>query len=134
MEFIKKHYSLTVVTVAIVVIVAGIFVSRPHQTDSNTQPSTTATTATEKQKKIVMSGTGKTATPEFELVSGLRRVTMTHDGHDNFIVELLDTDGNEVETLANEIGKFNGSTAFQADSGKYLVTVEGDGHWTVTIQ
>lgn len=80
-------------------------------------------------------GKGQAATQLFSMQSGLKTITMTHDGTSNFTVLLLDREGNVVEYMVNEIGKFNGSKAeaIQND-GIYLFDVQADGNWTISIQ
>ncbi len=83
------------------------------------------------------SGSSKTATDLFELSRGLKRFNMTHQGSENFIVDLLDENGARVEIagLVNEIGPFNGSKAVQVpEDGIYLLQVEADGPWTIQVE
>ena len=81
------------------------------------------------------SGKGHTATQLFSMQSGLKIIKMTHDGRLNFIVRILDSNGNLISILVNVIGKFDGNTAvgIQAD-GIYLFDVQADGNWTISIQ
>ena len=87
-----------------------------------------------------LSGTGDEATQFFNLPSGLHTFTLSNSGSGNFIVDLLDRSGNEVDNLENTIGDFNGSTAVHIDSGgTYLLNVisgdaKSNGNWTVQIQ
>ena len=65
---------------------------------------------------------------------GLLGFKMTHNGNSNFIVHLLDANtGQTVEYVANEIGNYSGSQAYSVTDGKYLLNVDADGSWTVTI-
>ena len=83
---------------------------------------------------ISLSGTSKAATDTFRLTYGLARIKMTHTGSSNFAVALMDTEGNQLELLVNEIGAFDGSTAIQVPiNGDYLLDVEADGAWTIDI-
>lgn len=82
---------------------------------------------------IVLSGKGQEATKTFHLNGGLTRFEMTHNGNSNFIVHLMDTNGNVQEYVVNEIGAYNGSQAFNVPEGDYLLNVEADGSWTVKI-
>lgn len=60
---------------------------------------------------------------------------MSHDGSSNFIVWLMDDQGNKVELLANEIGSFDGSTAISITTpGTYLLDVDSDGNWKASIE
>ncbi|HLH24804.1 MAG TPA: hypothetical protein VK066_19965 [Chloroflexota bacterium] len=81
------------------------------------------------------SGVGQTATPMFALAPGLRRFTLSHSGAENFIVVLLDAQGRRVNGLVNEIGAFNGSKGVQIrQDGVYVLNVQADGPWTITIE
>jgi hypothetical protein len=81
------------------------------------------------------SGSGPAATPFFYLEDTLTTFEMTHNGDSNFIVHLLDSDGDTVAWLVNEIGSFDGSTATGLPaSGIYLLDVEADGNWTVRVE
>jgi hypothetical protein len=83
---------------------------------------------------IKLSGKGPKATDQFYLPQGLIRFEMSHDGTSNFIIQLLDDQGNTQEYLVNEIGKFQGSTAVGlVIAGNYLLDIDADGKWTVNI-
>jgi PKD repeat protein len=56
-------------------------------------------------------------------------------GSANFIVLLLDDQGDWVELLVNEIGSFDGSKAIGIDaSGLHLLDIQADGDWTITVE
>jgi len=79
-------------------------------------------------------GHGNEATQLFRLSSGLIRCDYSHDGEWNFIVHLLDEQGDSVALLANEIGACEGSSASGVrDAGNYLLDVTGDGNWAITL-
>jgi len=61
---------------------------------------------------------------------------MTHQGNRNFIVQLLDENGEQVSTsLVNEIGRFDGSKAVRVPrDGVYLFEVQADGSWTIQVE
>ena len=102
---------------------------------TTTIPTTTTTTPMIEPEPITFSGTGQEATSKFKLEKGLSIFEMTHDGSHNFIVWLLDSNGNNVELLANEIGSFDGSTAVGiVTAGYYLLDINADGGWSVNIQ
>jgi len=81
-------------------------------------------------------GFGDKATDFFNLSSGLHTFSLSYTGSDNFIVHLLDANGNVVEPLANEIATYSGSKAVHIDtSGPYILNVQAEGgNWTVNIQ
>ncbi|MFN8513637.1 MAG: hypothetical protein U0841_13835 [Chloroflexia bacterium] len=53
---------------------------------------------------------------------------LSHDGKRNFIVKLLNTQGQLVDLSANEIGAFNGSVGIRIPAnGVYIFVIEADG-------
>lgn len=97
--------------------------------DSATQPD-----EDDKFETMSLSGVGKKATENFFLPSGLLRFTLHHEGSSNFSVKLLNSDGEFIELLVNDIGDFDGSTAVAIDEeGEYLLNVEADGDWKIDI-
>lgn len=94
-------------------------------------------TSSEAPAPINLSGSGQMATDPFNLESGLSIFRMTHQGSRNFSVKLLDQNGRPAgldSLLANEIGPFEGSQAVQAKAGQYVLDIQADGPWTVTIE
>ena len=84
---------------------------------------------------IDIPGKGMEATSKFKLEEGLAIFEMKHHGSSNFIIALLDSQGNRVESLVNEIGRFDGSKAIKIDdAGVYLLTIDADGEWEVSIE
>jgi len=80
------------------------------------------------------SGQGQEATRVFRLNRGLARFSLAHTGDDNFIVWLLDSSGDQIDLLVNEIGPFNGSAAVGIEqAGQYLLTVDADGAWQIVV-
>jgi len=82
---------------------------------------------------ILISGSGKKATEIFRLESGLSVFDLENSGTSNFIIWLLDSNGNRIELLANEIGSFKGSTALGVDAGDYLLDIDGQS-WKINIK
>ena len=82
------------------------------------------------------SGTGQTATDLFSLPAGLARISMSHQGESNFIVYLLDREGYEMgPSIVNEVGPIDASQAVQIpEDGIYLLRVDADGPWTITVE
>ena len=54
-------------------------------------------------ENISISGDGQEASQEFFLDEGLSIFSMKHSGSSNFAVWLLDSSGNKVDLLANEV-------------------------------
>ena len=91
--------------------------------------------ATNEREPIKLTGTGQQATESFELTKGLRRFEMTHSGNSHFGIWLMDSEGNNIELLVNEVGSFDGSKAVKINqTGEYLLDVSADGNWTVEIE
>lgn len=79
-------------------------------------------------------GTGPKASPVFWLDDVLTTFDMSHDGASNFGIWLLDSNGDPVDLLVNEIGDFDGSTAVGVPAaGVYILDIEADGAWTVGV-
>ena len=84
---------------------------------------------------LTLSGVGQQASHIIRFQQGLAIFTFMHDGTANFIVHLTYTKSNIVYYLANAIGSFEGSTAEGIyDAGAYVLDIQADGKWTVTIQ
>jgi|GEM_PF-2606726 len=79
------------------------------------------------------SGSGPTATNLFQMSTGAHTFTVSHSGSSNFIIWLLDMNGQYVDLIVNEIGSHSGSTVVGVDPGGYLMNVEADGDWSVSI-
>ncbi len=87
------------------------------------------------QKTIQLEGHGRQASKKFMLEPGLSMLTVHHDGDSNIIVRLLDSEGNSIDTLFNQIGAFDGQRGFSIDEpGQYLLDVTADGDWTIAIR
>lgn len=107
-------------------------VMTPAANNISTQAETPASIAP--PAPVSFKGTGATATPKFSLNEGLYRVTLQHDGQRNFIVQLLDSKGKQVDGLANRIGVVSETKAFRIDkTGDYLLNIEADGNWTINL-
>lgn len=80
-------------------------------------------------------GTGVSVSPVLDLDAGLVRFRLTHDGSENFIVELYAADGEPIDLLVNEIGEFTGAQAVEIEeAGSYLLNIDADGDWTVEVE
>lgn len=87
------------------------------------------------QKPTTLTGKGNSVTQFLYFKKkGLARFNLSHDGADYFGVWLLDSNGNEVDLLANGIGAFNGSKGVRIPKkGVYLINVEADGNWSISV-
>lgn len=81
------------------------------------------------------SGTGQQATGLFPLSEGLAVFELSYQGESQFVVQLLDADGNRVGELARAAGPFDGSRALRIErGGQYLLDVTASGPWTVKLR
>lgn len=101
---------------------------QPNQTKSIVAPIIESGT-------INISGKGEGVSQEFILANGLAIFTMNYLGSDNFIVDLMNSDGTNKRLIANQIGKFNGAKALGiSTTGDYkLYLSNAPGPWTVNI-
>ena len=107
----------------------------------NVGDETPASADTPASEPLRFSGSGKQASPKFMLNSGIAIFRMTHDGSGDFIVSLLDSDGNPVvnsngvSPIVIEMGAFDGSIAVGIQrKGEYVLDITADGNWTVTVE
>ena len=88
-----------------------------------------------------VAGTGDSVSPYFTLNAGLTTFTMSHDGSENFIIQLISADGELADFLANEIGAYEGKKALGvqpnnilgASPGIHILSITADGNWKVSI-
>ncbi len=84
---------------------------------------------------IRLQGSSRQASQKFSLEPGVAIFEVSHDGDSNFVVRLLDENGQSVDTLFNQIGAYHGDQGFAiAKAGQYLLDVAADGNWTVAIR
>jgi hypothetical protein len=62
------------------------------------------------------------------------RFELRHRGQANFIVDVLDVDGQELGNLSNEIGSFQGSQIGEVPEGVFWLRVQADGNWSVRMR
>ena len=116
------------------VIFAGCVEEGTQISTPDSIPSETSTKISTPEP-ITLSGTGQEATSKFSLEKGLTTFRMTHSGDRNFIVWLLDDNGNKIEILVNKIGEFDGSKAVGIkNGGNYILDISADGRWAITIE
>jgi len=59
---------------------------------------------------------------------------MSNTGDSNFIVRLIDKNGETAELLANEIGDFSGTQAVGVDTTGYFYLAVTGQHWGIDVQ
>lgn len=79
------------------------------------------------------SGSGQSVESGIDIDGGLVVLEATHDGEGNFQVSLED-DSEFGESFINVIGSFDGAQAELVDAGEYLLEVNADGNWGITIR
>ena len=86
---------------------------------------------------IKLTGVGQQASQKFILEEGMSIFNMTHTGNENFIIWLLDSDGQQIELLVNTIGLANCSLSKAVGidkKGEYLLDISTNGEWSVEIE
>lgn len=78
-------------------------------------------------------GSGAEVRQDIQIEGGLTVIEATHDGESNFQVSLED-DSDFGENFINEIGEFDGAQANLVDEGEYILDVNADGNWDITIR
>jgi hypothetical protein len=93
-----------------------------------------------RSKPTIITGHGQRATKKFFLQSGLAVIDYSiknniDSGPSNFMIDLLDSDGQQIDLVENEIVKnTNGSKAVQIpQDGSYLCSIKSNGTWTLKI-
>ena len=80
-------------------------------------------------------GEGAAVSPFLEFDEGLVRFRLTHDGSSNFAVVLYGADGEYIDLLVNEVGRFRGSQAVSIEEpGLYVLDIDADGAWSVAVE
>jgi sortase (surface protein transpeptidase) len=84
--------------------------------------------------KIALNGSGDTASDAIKLKGGWAIFEGTHNGGANFIVQLQDANGDDLELLVNTIGSYKGKTFAQIPAdGDYFLNINADGAWNFNI-
>lgn len=116
------------------VLLAGS-VARAANNDEARSGNSQSSSVQTAQDTIRLDGRGRQASQKFNLQPGLAVFKTTHDGSSNLIIRLLNHDGQAIDTLFNQIGKFDGERGFEIrEAGEYLLDVAADGNWTVAIE
>jgi hypothetical protein len=128
---ISKFFFLTI----LVLVVSGCTSTNPTSSGGSSSENKEAQVEIKSPDPITLTGVGKKATDKFTLTKGLSIFKMTHNGGSNWIVKLIDSNGQDVDLLANEIGAFEGSKAVNiSKEGEYVMDVTAGGNWTITIE
>lgn len=109
-------------------------------TESTQEPSTESTetdtpTPVQELAPIEFSGEGRSVTDRFTVEGGFTVFEMAHQGSSNFQVELIHGQtGETVDYLANEIGSWEAWYPTGVESGDYVLDVNADGQWSITVR
>jgi len=79
------------------------------------------------------SGSGQTVEQGIDIEGGLVVVEGEHDGERNFQMSLAN-DSEFDDSFINVIGEFDGAQAALIEGGEYILDVNADGNWEVTIR
>jgi hypothetical protein len=80
------------------------------------------------------SGRGHSIAGPYQGTGAGVRFELRHRGQANFIVDVLDVDGQELGNLSNEIGSFQGSQVGEVPEGVFWLRVQADGNWSVQMR
>ncbi len=78
-------------------------------------------------------GTGNAVRSFNVTETGPKVFTLHHTGDRNFAITLKDDNGKYIALLVNEIGDYSGKNSEQLAVGKYWLTINADGEWTIAI-
>ncbi len=79
------------------------------------------------------SGTGTRATQLFTMLQGTKTLSYSHDGTSNFIVTLWKQNGELEDIPVIEQGPVSGGTFILPEQGNYILGVDADGNWAISI-
>lgn len=79
-------------------------------------------------------GRGHSVAGPFQATGAGVRFELRHRGESNFIVDVLDVDGQSIGNLSNEIGSFEGSMVGDVPEGVFWLNVQADGSWSVAMR
>lgn len=102
----------------------------PEPTDTP-EPPTATPEPTLAPEPIVIEGSGQTVTDPITLSEGVYRVTFTHDGRRNFIVQAYV--GDDTDFLVNTIGNYEGSRPL-IGGNELFFEVNADGAWSIRVE
>jgi hypothetical protein len=127
--------ALAVVSVSLVTISVAAKDDTNNEQNENATSTTTTTTVNQNTPAIKLQGKGRQASEKFTLQQGLAVINTTHQGKSNYIAYLVNSEGEEVQSLFNHIGKYDATRGFEITKpGEYLLNVQADGNWTFNIQ
>ncbi|WP_241434252.1 hypothetical protein [Natronorubrum tibetense] len=88
----------------------------------------------EESDSIEFTGDGVTVTEEFEIDGGPTLIDGVHEGESTFEVRAVPSENGQDYSLLSHIGPFDGSTGTFVEEGTYVLYVDADGPWELTVQ
>jgi hypothetical protein len=80
-------------------------------------------------------GKGNQAVGPIALRGGLAKFCTWYHGESNFVVYLVNRQGDPLDLVANDIGAATSSQAIKIPStGQYLLNVMAEGTWTIQVE
>lgn len=64
----------------------------------------------------------------------LHFAVISHRGSSNFVITSLDSDGEDIDLIVNEIGSYQGTRPLDFEDTPVALKVEADGSWKITVK
>lgn len=80
------------------------------------------------------SASGTHVSDRFTVQDGLTVFEIEHDGEADLEVDLIDGNGETVETLVDATGEYEGRVPVPLSNGEYFLNVDADGIWKVVVR
>jgi hypothetical protein len=81
-----------------------------------------------------LTGNGDTISDFIEMDEGFYKFETSHNGDSNFIVQIVDLNGDTEAYITNEIGDYEGTKGNYIDNGIYLFSINADGNWNIDFE
>lgn len=134
----KSQPNPLLITFLVLVIGCGLFLlcsvfSSPRLNSPQTNKPPTSSGPTSTPTVFKFNGRGDDTIDLTKGIDGLVQFSISHRGESNFIVEILDNNGELEELLVNEIGDYDGNRAVNIPQGKHIIQITADGNWAMII-
>ena len=88
----------------------------------------------EEMEPVEFDGEGVSVTDEIDISGGLTVIDATHTGSSTFTVQFVPAEDGVDYRLLEHTGAFDGSTGAFVEEGTYVVYVDADGPWDLTVR